>query len=146
MISEAAAGGTPQLEHDHLARLHEAAVALSGISSLAEFGLVAIRQMELLLVFEEFEQACSGRDRPRDGTGLGLSLSRHLMELMGGSLDLERSEEGAGSTFALRLTRQGLPAGDSFGRPLRSLNDLTAIRPRREVRARCQRPRLRPPW
>lgn len=54
-------------------------------------------------VFEEFAQARSGPDRPRDGTGLGLSLSRRLMELMGGSLDLERSEEGAGSTFLLRV-------------------------------------------
>ena len=54
-------------------------------------------------VFEEFAQARSGPDRPRDGTGLGLSLSRHLMELMGGSLDLERSALDAGSTFALRL-------------------------------------------
>ena len=54
-------------------------------------------------IFEEFAQARSGADRPRDGTGLGLSLSRHLMELMGGSLVLERSAEGAGSTFVLRL-------------------------------------------
>jgi len=54
-------------------------------------------------VFEEFAQARSGPDRPRDGTGLGLSLSRLLMELMGGSLDLERSALGTGSTFALRL-------------------------------------------
>jgi signal transduction histidine kinase len=54
-------------------------------------------------VFEEFTQARSGSDRPRDGTGLGLSLSRQLVELMGGSLDLERSVVGAGSTFALRV-------------------------------------------
>ena len=54
-------------------------------------------------VFEQFAQARSGPDRPRDGTGLGLSLSRQLMELMGGSLDLERSAEGRGSTFVLRL-------------------------------------------
>jgi two-component system, sensor histidine kinase and response regulator len=54
-------------------------------------------------VFEEFAQARSGPDRPRDGTGLGLSVSRHLMELMGGRLDLERSAEGAGSTFVLRM-------------------------------------------
>ena len=34
---------------------------------------------------------------------VGLSLSRHLMELMGGTLDLQSSAEGAGSTFVLRL-------------------------------------------
>jgi two-component system, NtrC family, sensor kinase len=64
-------------------------------------------------IFEEFAQARSGADRPRDGTGLGLSLSRRLMELMGGSLDLQRSAEGAGSTFLLRLAAYGKVASGS---------------------------------
>jgi GAF domain-containing protein len=52
VISDNLVGVSPQLERGHLAKLHQAAVALSGISSLAEFGRVATRQMELLLNFE----------------------------------------------------------------------------------------------
>jgi signal transduction histidine kinase len=37
------------------------------------------------------------------GTGLGLYLSRGLAEQMGGSLKLESSQTGKGSTFVLRL-------------------------------------------
>ena len=39
---------------------------------------------------------------PGEGTGLGLAVSRSMMESMGGSLDLKSATEG-GSTFALRL-------------------------------------------
>ena len=52
MTNHSQVGAPSQLEHDHLAKLHEAAIALSGISSLTEFGVVATRQMELLLNFE----------------------------------------------------------------------------------------------
>jgi signal transduction histidine kinase len=41
----------------------------------------------------------------KPGTGLGLYVSRGLARQMGGSLDLERSQPGEGSTFVL-----GLPA------------------------------------
>jgi len=57
-------------------------------------------------IFEEFQQA---RDPSgsREGTGLGLTLSRRFIELHGGRLWVE-SEPGAGSTF--RFT---LPTGTS---------------------------------
>jgi len=49
-------------------------------------------------IFEEFKQAeTSGRD-PRSGSGLGLTICRHLLELMGGRIWVE-SEPGKGSTF-----------------------------------------------
>jgi signal transduction histidine kinase len=53
-------------------------------------------------VFEAFTQVRSGRTRSEEGTGLGLALSRRLVELMGGSLVLD-SDPGRGATFSVRL-------------------------------------------
>jgi signal transduction histidine kinase len=51
-------------------------------------------------IFEEFYQV--GASRTQEGTGLGLALTRRLVELHHGTLSLE-SEPGAGSTFIVTL-------------------------------------------
>jgi signal transduction histidine kinase len=63
---------------------------------------VGIAPEELDRIFEDFVQARAGRPAGAPGTGLGLSLSRQMADLLGGSLDAE-SRLGAGSTFRLRL-------------------------------------------
>lgn len=53
-----------------------------------------------------FQRFARGTDRlvlERAGTGLGLYLSRGLAEQMGGTLQLQSSQTGKGSTFVLRL-------------------------------------------
>jgi signal transduction histidine kinase len=53
-----------------------------------------------------FQRFARGTDRlvaEKAGTGLGLYLSRGLAEQMGGSLQLQSTETGKGSTFVLRL-------------------------------------------
>jgi len=49
-------------------------------------------------IFEAFSQADSSTRRKYGGTGLGLTIARHLVELMGGSVGVE-STEGEGATF-----------------------------------------------
>jgi len=53
-------------------------------------------------IFQPFERGSAGRRTSESGTGLGLTITHLLTELMGGDLSL-RSAVGEGSTFSVRL-------------------------------------------
>jgi signal transduction histidine kinase len=54
------------------------------------------------IIFEAFQQVESGYARTQQGTGLGLALTKQLVELMGGTIALE-SAPGVGSAFTVTL-------------------------------------------
>ena len=56
-------------------------------------------------LFQPFHQLDTSSTRRFEGTGLGLTISKNLIELMGGTLDM-RSEHGSGSLFAMELELQ----------------------------------------
>jgi signal transduction histidine kinase len=58
-------------------------------------------------VFERFWQATGDGRRAVSGAGLGLTVSRHLIELLGGSISVE-STPGQGSTFRFHLPLEAL--------------------------------------
>ncbi|MFQ5489540.1 MAG: ATP-binding protein [Phycisphaerae bacterium] len=53
-------------------------------------------------IFEKFRQLDASTTREYEGTGLGLTITRELTQMLGGSIDLE-SVQGQGSTFVVRL-------------------------------------------
>jgi signal transduction histidine kinase len=56
----------------------------------------------LSYIFEPFRQINSAITRENRGTGLGLTITKQLVELMGGHITIE-SEVGKGSTFTVWL-------------------------------------------
>jgi len=61
-------------------------------------------------IFDEFRQESTGLSRSHEGNGLGLAITRRLVEQMDGSIDVE-SAKGEGTTFTVRLAvSQTVPA------------------------------------
>jgi signal transduction histidine kinase len=63
---------------------------------------VGIAPQDVERLFDKYQQARSRATRGEKGTGLGLYITRQLVELHGGEITVE-SENGKGSTFAFTL-------------------------------------------
>tara|TARA_B100000745_G_C20152339_1_gene395048 strand:- start:43 stop:2133 length:2091 start_codon:yes stop_codon:yes gene_type:complete len=69
--------------------------------SVADTG-IGMDEEGMKAVFERFEQADSSTTRHFGGTGLGMAITKHLVELMAGSIQVA-SQKGRGTTFSVNL-------------------------------------------
>jgi CheY-like chemotaxis protein len=65
---------------------------------------IGIKSEDLPFLFEAFSQLDATKNRHIKGTGLGLAVSKYLVELMGGTITVE-SVYGEGSVFQVSLPR-----------------------------------------
>lgn len=63
---------------------------------------IGIAQENFSLIFEEFRQASEGMSRNYEGSGLGLTIAKKMIEVMKGSISV-KSKENVGSTFTILL-------------------------------------------
>ncbi len=72
---------------------------------------IGLAQDQLEVIFERFRQAELTNSRRFGGTGLGLTISRSLVQMMGGDVHVE-SVEGVGSTFSFTVSYLPIDAAD----------------------------------
>jgi two-component system sensor histidine kinase/response regulator len=83
----------------------------SAIFQVVDTG-IGIAPSQKPLLFQKFQQLDSVYHRKYEGTGLGLALTKQLVELHGGTIEVD-STVGVGSTFTVRLPAQSLTASQS---------------------------------
>jgi two-component system, sensor histidine kinase and response regulator len=68
---------------------------------------IGIEEAQIPRLFKKFHQLNRNFDRDYEGMGLGLAITQQLVELHGGSIEVE-STIGSGSTFTVRIATQPL--------------------------------------
>ncbi len=76
----------------------------SALISVTDNG-VGISKEELKKIFDKFYRVSTSKVKETRGSGLGLTIAKHIIEAHGGTIEVE-SEEGKGSTFTIRLPLQ----------------------------------------
>lgn len=104
-------GGAVRVESRRLDHHAEIRVSDTGIGIKEDF---------LPFVFDRFRQSDASTTRSHGGLGLGLSITRHLTELHGGTISASSPGEGLGSVFTVSL-----PLCASTGPPLKPCPPLT---------------------
>ncbi len=112
--------------------LHVDAEMASADSAILHFAVIdtgiGIPADKQNVIFEAFEQADGSTTRKYGGTGLGLTISAQLVELMGGRIWVE-SEAGSGSTFHFTVNVNLQKTGDTskWRKPIEELRGVRAL-------------------
>jgi PAS domain S-box-containing protein len=119
-------GGRVQIRVERVNSSVEISVSDTGKGISAEF---------LPFVFERFKQSDNSTTRRHGGLGLGMAITRHIVELHGGTIRVESPGEDLGATFTVVLpvsivhrqkpdvaeTRERLSSIDESGSPITNL-------------------------
>jgi PAS domain S-box-containing protein len=105
-IKFTASGGLVKITVKRTASRAEISVSDTGDGIKKEF---------LPYVFDRFQQADSSMTRKHGGLGLGLAITRHLVEMHGGTIAAESDGEGHGATFTVKLPIPAVTTETSVG-------------------------------
>ncbi|HEV2837670.1 MAG TPA: PAS domain S-box protein, partial [Pyrinomonadaceae bacterium] len=87
-------GGLVQIKIQRTASAAEIVVTDTGAGIKREF---------LPFVFDRFQQGDASMTRKHGGLGLGLAITRHLVEMHGGTIEADSKGKGQGATFTVKL-------------------------------------------
>ena len=76
------------------------------VSTVKDSG-IGIKPQDMQKLFQEYNQVDIKTNRKNEGTGLGLAITKHLVEMMNGSIAVE-SEYGKGTAFSIRLLQKSI--------------------------------------
>ena len=86
---------------------------------------IGIPQDKINEIFQPFTQVELTLSRKRDGVGLGLAITKQLVELMGGEISVE-SESGKGATFSFMIPADTIPGKQlDFGKMDRAVTSVS---------------------
>lgn len=91
---------------------------------------IGMRPEELSMLYQSFQKLEETQNRNNEGTGLGLLITRELVELMHGTIEA-KSEFGVGSTFYVAIDQKAIneePIGDFTDSLNESIDNMTAYR------------------
>ena len=90
---------------------------------------IGIKRDFVAHLFERFSQADGSIRRNYGGLGLGLAITKHLVELHGGQITVDSGGEGRGAKFTVTLPRAGAPGSIATPGALTQADSLVAVRP-----------------
>jgi signal transduction histidine kinase/DNA-binding response OmpR family regulator len=116
-------------------RLEQAETGLTIKFSVRDTG-IGLTEEQISKLFQSFSQADTSTTRKFGGTGLGLTISKRLVEMMGGEIWVE-SEPGQGTTFSFtakfglgkgKVKKRLVPASDLRGMKVLVVDDSATSR------------------